>query len=116
MLAWLNHYAAATKALINPFAAIPIRANAVNLILTKQGTELFNCLLGAKRRAYLTHCIEYGGHSFLVRNRQCKAITCATTRIDERAIDVAPVIGPLADTRVNAGFNTFACDKAFNIG
>src|SRR5215510_13519669 len=115
MLARFDHYTAATKAFINPFATIPIRADAINLVLTKQGTELFNRLLGAEWRTYLAHCIEHGRHSLLVSNRQRETVTCTTRWVGERAIDVAPIIGPLSNAGIDTCLNAFRSDKALDV-
>src|SRR5262249_7718741 len=107
MLAWLDNHAAPAKALINPFAAIPIRANTINLIRTKQGAELFDRLLGAKWWAYFAHCIEHAAHTLFMRNRQREAIAGTTRRVSEGAVDVAPVIRPLSNAGIDARLNTF---------
>src|SRR5262249_768789 len=116
MLACFDNNAAAAETLINPFTAIPITSGAINHILTKKAAELLDCLLRAKWWAYFTHCIEHGSHALFVCNRQRKTVTCTARWVNERAVDVAPVIGPLANTRVNAGLNAFACDEALDVG
>src|SRR5262245_23393272 len=107
MLACFDHYTAATETLINPLAAIPIRANTINLVLTKQGAELFNRLLRAKWWAYFAHCIEHAAHTFFVRNSQRETVTCTARWVGKCAVQEAPVIRPLTDTRVNARLNAF---------
>src|SRR5215831_17059147 len=116
MLAWLDHYATATKALVDPFAAVAIRTHAINLVRAKKAAELFDRLLRTKRWPYFANGIEHTTHALLVGNRQRKAIARTTARINEGAIEIAPVIGPLANTRVNAGLNAFRSDKAFDVG
>src|SRR5215831_12243983 len=102
MFACFDHDATSAKALINPFTAIPIRADAVNLVLTKKAAELFNRLLWAKRRTYFAHSIEHAAHALFMRNGQREAIACTAARINERAIDVAPIVRPFSDTAIDA--------------
>src|SRR5262245_12539884 len=116
MLARFDHYTAAAKTLVDPLAAIPIRANAINLIRAKQGTKLFNRLLGAKWRTYFAHSVEHGSHSFLVCDCQREAVRCTTRWVTERAVQEAPVVWPLTNTRIDARLDALARDKAFDVG
>src|SRR5262249_58268959 len=116
MFGWLDHYATPTKTLGNPFAAISIRARAIDLVLAQERAELFNRLLGAEWWTYFAHCIEHAAHSFLMRNCQRETVARAAARVNERAIEIAPVIRPLANARVNAALNAFPSDEALDVG
>src|SRR5262245_11489047 len=115
MLAWLDHYTAAAETLIYPLAAIPIRANAINLVLTKEGAKLFNRLLRAKWWPYLAHCIKHGSHSFFVGNSERETVTRATGWVNKRRIQEAPVVRPLTNAGVDARFNALARNEALNV-
>src|SRR5262249_37644917 len=81
----------------------------------EKAAKLLNRLLGAKWRPDFAAGIEHGRHPFLVGNRQRETVTCATRWVDERAVDVAPVIRPLSNVRIDTGFNAFRGDERLDV-
>src|SRR5262249_33211449 len=115
MLTCFDHYATATKALIDPLSTIPIRANTINLVLTKKAAKLLDGLLWAKWWAYFAHGVEHAAHTFFVRNRQRETVTCAARWVGKCRVQEAPVIRPLTNARVNARLNTFRGDEGLYV-
>src|SRR5215510_2546672 len=116
MLAWLVHYAPAAETFINPFTPVPIRTNAINLVLTKKGAEFLDCLLRAKWWPHLAHRIEDGGHALFVGNSERETVTRTTRWVNKCRIKETPVIRPLTNAGVDAGLYALICDEAFNVG